>query len=135
MPAQRTRSKHGPPSNFSPLDQIKECNCDLGDYCFVGKNIDIVEPGKYTRLLPHSGPRWYWKGSVKYMLDQGIIRRSEVKYTLTATSHIPHDFFRNIFETLEATQSNVRTRDLDNIEPENFAKGCTNSLLGVWAKP
>ena len=69
------------------------------------------------------------------MLDQGIVRWSHVKYTLTATSHIPHDFFRHIFQTMESTQQNVRTRDLDGLEPDKFSKECINSLLGLWAKP
>ena len=120
---------------FSPLDQIQDCtNCTLGDFCFVDKDIEILDPIKYARLLPYTGPRWYWKNSVKFMLDQGIVRWSHIKYTLTATSHIPHDFFRHIFETMETTQANVRTRDLDGIEPEKFSKECINSLLGLWSK-
>ena len=36
---------------------------------------------------------------------------------------------------METTQANVRTRDLDGIGPDKFAKGCINSVLGLWAKP
>ena len=85
--------------------------------------------------MPYTGPRWYWKASVQYMLDTNIIKWPDVKYTLTATSHVAHNFFRHIFETLESTQANVRTKDLDNIDPGDLAKECINSLLGLWAKP
>ena len=111
---------------FSPLDTIQECNLTLGDYCFVDTGQEILDPSRYARLLPYSGPRWYWKQSVKYMLDNGIVRWPDVKYTLTASAHVPHDFFRHIFETIEQTQQNVRTRDLDNIDPQTFAKDCIN---------
>ena len=47
----------------------------------------------------------------------------------------PPDFFRHVFETIESTQANVRTRYLDNIEPGEFAKNCINALLGLWSKP
>ena len=47
---------------FSPLDQIQECtNCTLGDYCFVDKDVENLDPSKYARLLPYTGPRGYWK--------------------------------------------------------------------------
>ena len=106
----------------------------MGDYCFVDNGQEILDPSRYARMLPYSGPRWYWKGSVKYMLDQGIVRWPDVNYTRAVSAHVPHDFFRHIFETIEQTQQNVRTRDLDNIDPQNFASDCINALLGLWAK-
>ena len=95
----------------------------------------IDEPIRYPRLLPYSGPRWYWKASVQYMRDCGIVQWSDIKYRLTASAHVPPDFFRHVFETIESTQANVRTRDLNNIEPGEFAKNCINALLGLWSKP
>ena len=103
---------------FSPLDQIQQLDtCTLGDYCFVDKDVEILDPATYARLLPYSGPRWYWRESVQYMLSTGVIRWSDIKYTLTTTAHLRHDFFANIFATIEETQANVRTQSLNNILP------------------
>ena len=107
----------------------------MGDYCFVDKDVEILDPARYARLLPYSGPRWYWRESVQYMLDVGVIRWPDIKYTLTATAHLKPDFVANIFATIEETQTNVRTQSLDNIAPEKFTKECINSLLGLWSKP
>ena len=121
---------------FSPLDQIQMLDdCALGDYNWVNKDLCIDDPIRYARLLPYSGPRWYWRASVQYMLDRGIVQWSDIKYRLTASAHIPPDFFKHVFETIESTQANVRTRDLGNIEPGEFAKNCINALLGLWSKP
>ena len=107
---------------FSPLDEIQECsNCNLGDYNFIDKGLEILDIGKYTKYYPYTGPRWYWKGATKYMLEIGVIRWDDIKLTLTATAHLPHDFFRNMFTTLEETQSNVRT-DWDTVPKRDFAK-------------
>jgi hypothetical protein len=121
---------------FSPLDQIQPMDeCVLGDYNFVDKQVSIEDPVRYARLLPYSGPRWYWKQSVQFMLDSGIIHWTDIKFKLTASAHVPHDFFRNMFATIEDTQVNVRTKDLDNISQSDFAKNCINALLGLWSKP
>ena len=69
------------------------------------------------------------------MLSTGVIRWSDIKYMLTATAHLRHDFFANIFATIEETQANVRTQSLNNILPEKFTKECINSVLGLWSKP
>ena len=69
------------------------------------------------------------------MLSTGVIRWSDIKYTLTATAHLRHDFFANIFATIEETQANVRTQSLNNILPEKFTKECINNVLGLWSKP
>ena len=36
--------------------------------------------------------------------------------------------------TIEETQQNVRTADLDRIELPEFGK-CINAVLGLWSKP
>ena len=113
-----------------PLDQIKECNLTLGDYCYVDTNTAILDPVRYARLLPYSGPRWYWKGSVRYMLDHGIVRWPDIKLTMTASAHIPPDFIRHIFDTIEQTQANVRTRDMDSIDQSHFPR---NASTACWA--
>ena len=68
------------------------------------------------------------------MLDSGVIRWNGIKLSLNASAHLPYDFFRNIFTTLEETLSNVRT-DWDNVPKKDFAKEAINSMLGLWSKP
>ena len=65
------------------------------------------------------------------MLDQNIITHNDIKYTLTATAHISHDFFANVFQTLLDTLTNLRTEQLDNITSATLAKECINSVLGL----
>ena len=69
------------------------------------------------------------------MLDIGVIQWADIKHTLTATTHLTHDLFANIFTTTEETQAHVRTQTLNNITPEKFTKECINNLLGLWSKP
>ena len=94
----------------------------LGDYNFVDKDISIEHATRYARMLPYSGKRWYWKASVQYMLSRGIIKWTDIKYKLTASSHVDCDFFKHIFATIEESQQNVRTADLDRIELPEFGK-------------
>ena len=56
------------------------------------------------------------------MLNRGIIKRTDIKYKLTASAHVHCDFFKHIFATIEETQQNVRTADLDRIELPEFGK-------------
>ena len=96
--------------------------CTVGDYSFVDKDVEILDPAKHARLFPYSGPRWYWREAVQYMLDIGVIQWADIKHTLTATTHLNHDFFANIFTTIEETQAHVRTQTLNNITPEKSQK-------------
>ena len=72
---------------------------------------------------------------MEYMLGQNIIQWANIEYKITASAHVPPDFCRHISRTIEDTPQNVRTRDLDNIDPSDFSKNCINSLLGLWSKP
>ena len=89
---------------------------------FVNKDISIEHATRYARMLPYSGKRWYWKTSVQYMLNRGIIKWTDIQYKLTASSHVDCDFFKHIFTTIEESQQNVRTADLDRIELPEFGK-------------
>ena len=108
---------------FSPLDQFPEMEtCTSGDYCFVDKDVEILDPAKYARLFPYSGPRWYWRETVQYMLDIGVIHWADINHTRASTTHQKHDFVANLFTTIEETQAHVRTQSLNNITPEQFTK-------------
>ena len=73
----------------------------LGDYYFVNKDTSIEHATRYARMLPYSGKRWYWKASVQYMLNRGIIKRTDIKYKLTASSHVDCDFSKHILPPLK----------------------------------
>ena len=59
---------------------------------FVSKPV-TWSAARYPRELPYSGPRWYWKGAVNYMLGAQIIRWEHILWHLDASAHLPHDFF------------------------------------------
>ena len=74
---------------FSPIDEIRDLDdFVLGDYNFVDKDISIEHAARYAIMLPYSGQRWYWKASVQYMLDHGIIEWTDIKFKLTASAHV-----------------------------------------------
>ena len=107
----------------SPIGEIRHLDdFILGDYNFVNKDTSIEHATRYARMLPYSGKRWYWKASVQYMLNRGITRWTGIKYKLTASSHVDCDFFKHMFATIEESQQNVRTADLDRIELPEFGK-------------
>ena len=86
-------------------------------------------------MLPFTGSRWYWRGACEYMLENNIIRWDEVTYTLTATAHLPHDFFRPLFATITETLRRVPSKRLDKIDADGLGKETIISLLGFWGKP
>ena len=90
---------------FSPLDQTTDMDtCTVGDYCFVAKDVEILDPAKYARMFPYSGPRWCWREVAQYMLDIGVIQWADINHTLTTTAQLKHDLFANIFTTIEETK-------------------------------
>ena len=90
------------PFLFSPLDEIRPLgDFVLGDYKFVDKYISIEHAARYARMLPYSGKRWYWKASVQYMLNRGIIKWTDIKYKLTAPAHVDCHFFKHVAPPLK----------------------------------
>ena len=124
-----------PIPTFSPIAEI--CPTDdfvLGAYNFVNKDTSIEHATRYARMLPYSGKRWYWKASVQYMLNRGIIKWTDITYKLTASAHVDCDFFKHMFATIEESQQNVRSFDLDRIElPEcgKLHKRCTWAMVNT----
>ena len=82
---------------FNPLDEIQKCDGQLGDYNFVCKDVTSWIAARFARELPYTGPRWYWKQATQYMLVNNIITLENITHTLTATSHLPSDFFKHVF--------------------------------------
>ena len=68
------------------------------------------------------------------MLNRGIIKWTDITYKLTASSHVDCDFFKHMFATIEETQQNARTADLDRIELPEYGKlyqCCTWALVNT----
>ena len=82
--------------------------------------------------MPYTGPRWYWKGAVKYMLDAGLIGWEHILWHLDASAHLPHDFFRHVFATIEETMGLVNDPELSM---EKLTKDAINALIGLWSAP
>ena len=113
----------------SPLDRPTPAEAGrLSDYMFVSKPVTWTA-ARYPQQLPYSGPRWYWKNAVKYMLDAQIIRWEHILWHLDASAHLPHDFFKHIWATIEETLAE------DLHEGRQLAKDAINSVLGLWSTP
>ena len=48
---------------------------------------------------------------------------------MDASAHLPHDFFRHIFATIEETMAE------GNAESKQLTKDAINSVLGLWSTP
>ena len=119
---------------FSPLDHPTAAapgDRRLSDYMFVSKPV-AWSTTRYPRELPYNGPKWYWKGAVKYMLSARIIGWEHILWHLDASAHLPHDFFRHVFATIQETLGRVRDLELDI---EQLIKDVINALMGLWSTP
>ena len=67
------------------------------------------------------------------MLDNHIIALEHVTHTLTATIHLPSDFFKHVFGQISESLRKVPTHLLDKVSADDFQKECVNTLLGYWA--
>ena len=80
--------------------------------------------GKILAALPYDGPRWYSREATQWLMRRSRmwsqVKWEDIKYTYTATAHLPADFFREPIAEIEASI------------PE-LAKEAVNSLLGLWS--
>ena len=68
------------------------------------------------------------------MLDNNIVSLEHVTHTLTATSHLPSDFFKHVFSQISESLRRVPTLLLDKVSVDCFEKESINTLLGYWAR-
>ncbi len=108
---------------FCAHDEVRPADGTLGDFNWI----DIGVPkgrGKMLAMLPYDGPRWYSREATQWLMRAaGWVRPQvtweDIKYTYTATAHLPADFVRAPLAEIERT-----------IAPE-LAKQATNGLLGL----
>ena len=121
-----------PWSVFCAHDEVHEVRADqsnpesvgrtdrLGDFNWIDAG-NVRNAKKQLEKLPYQGPRWYSREVTTYLLHRQVVRLTDTKRYITATAHLPPDFFKGPLDALEET-----------IDPE-LAKKAVNSLLGVWS--
>ncbi len=73
-------------------------------------------------LLPYTGPWWYSRQATQFLLRHSLqVAWRDIKWTYTATAHLPADFFREPLAKIERT-----------IAPE-LVNPATSSRLGLCA--
>ena len=64
----------------------------LVDFNFVDRGPETWTPAQVYDRLPYSGPRWYPRGAVEYMLHHGLVQWTHVTHGLEA-KRVPGLFF------------------------------------------
>ena len=77
--------------------------------------------GALLPIFPYSGPRWYFRPLVEFMIDRRFISWKHVFWGLTATTHLPADVFKAPFDEIARL-----------CWDEKQAKLAFNSMLGYW---
>ena len=108
---------------FCPYDSITEAKAgELGDLSFVRirsrKNAWNTLPGMH-------GAAWYPKNVVAWLLERKEIAWDDIKWTLTASGHIPKTAFRKALNTMEEAWG---------WEHAHMAKLSINSMIGLMAR-
>ena len=87
--------------------------------------VDKGTPESHQELLatfPYSGPRWYFRPLVEFMLDRRLISWKHVLWGLSATTHLAHDVFKAPFDEITRLWGD-----------EKQAKLAFNAMFGYWA--
>ena len=102
---------------FSPLDDIRvRTRPELGDICFLTKTYKSC-----VSQLGYTGPGWYHRCQVEWLLHTGTVTWDDITHILTATAHYPADLLRRPLEMMEEAWDGDR-----------LAKTSANSLIGLW---
>ena len=107
-------------SVFSPLDSIVPAQEGaLADFSFVK-----IPVGKKTTLsiLPYHGPGWYHRIAVEHMLHYGLIKWSDISWSLSATGQIPPNCLAEPLRIMEQAWHDI-----------DLAKLSINQMIGLWA--
>jgi hypothetical protein len=96
---------------FCPLDAPELCHDQNNalrrdpmyyDYIYV----DVPDGDRRDRF-PYTGRRFYWKGSVRYMLDTGKIDKGHLKAGVRATNHVSPSTLNDAFKTIKEVYVHV----------------------------
>ena len=131
---------------FCPLDAPELCHNEHGllkrdpmyyDYIYV----DVPEGDNRDRF-PYTGRRFYWKGSVRYMLDTGKIDKGHLKAGVRATNHVSPNALNEAFKTIKELYIHVvylkkswECIAEDEVNPKDIVqgqKGAVLACIGLW---
>ncbi|NDD65155.1 MAG: HNH endonuclease, partial [Acidobacteria bacterium] len=131
---------------FCPLDAPELCHDQNNalrrdpmyyDYIYV----DVPDGDRRDRF-PYTGRRFYWKGSVRYMLDTGKIDKGHLKAGVRATNHVSPNTLNDAFKTIKEVYVHVihlkkswECIAPDEISPEEIVRGQKTPILaciGLW---
>ena len=83
---------------FSPLDSIVPAEAGkLGDYNWVEGTVSRSELAQ----LPYWGPGWYGERTCRFLLSHNIVRWDHIRYSFTATAHVPCEYLAERLRTLD----------------------------------
>ena len=83
---------------FSPQDTIQPVTKGAyADYMWVDMGVAETHRDLMASFC-YSGPRWYFRPWVEFMLDRKLITWGHVLWGLTATTHLPADVFKAPFD-------------------------------------
>jgi hypothetical protein len=101
-------------------DIVPTVHGQLGDYNYVHRTRDLRSPQK---LMPYWGAGWYWRPEVEWMLDVGIVKWEEIRYTFTASCHFPPSY---LADRLRQAAQEATGSAMDS-------KFALNALFGIWS--
>lgn len=106
---------------FSPFDVVEAARegC-LADLSFI--DTGKCQAAELTRI-PYLGPGWYSKTAVAYMLETGVAKWSDIKWSLDATAHVPAGIFARALRIMDRAW-----------EDPCLSKLSVNSMIGLFAK-
>ena len=103
---------------FCPLDQVEECNYELGDFVFIDAPYT-----SFVQQYSYSAKGWYHACQARWLLHINVIAWRDIKYRLTSTAHLPNDCLRKPLEIIEACWEDPVDRKLS-----------INATVGLFSK-
>ena len=131
---------------FSPMDEpepFRDANNNVKhdpmyyDYLYVD-----VPDGDEAGRFPYTGRRFYWKGAVRYMLENGRVDARHIKAGIRATKHVSPSALNDAFKTIKALWAHVvqsswayryyQPEEIPEGEVVRGQKGAILSCIGLW---
>lgn len=70
--------------------------------------------------MPTRGNGWYYHNMVKYLLDEQLIKLTDIKYVIYSSLTVPKDYYNSFIDYIY------------NLLPEAQAKLAINSMIGQF---
>ena len=99
---------------FTVMDDVKTFN----------PSTDKIKEGRYyietSLYMPTRGNGWYYHNMVKYLLDEQLIKLTDIKYVIYSSLTVPKDYYNSFIDYIY------------NLLPEAQAKLAINSMIGQF---